>query len=88
MVSKGEISQPLTEEELLYIYRNEFNAVDSLSYFNGEYNKSLFVNLFNALEEFEQRAKGEGTVTFTLMEIRDILTELAEEVYDCEEKTN
>lgn len=86
MIGKGEMDKPLTEEELRYIYRNEFNAVDSLSYFNDEPNKSLFVNLFDAIEEFEQRAESEETVTFTLMEIRDILTELAKEV--CNEKTD
>lgn len=86
MVGKGEINKPLTEEELRYIYRSEFISVDSLSYFNDECNKSLFVNLFDAIEEFEQRAENEETVTFTLMEIRDILTELSKEV--CGEKTN
>lgn len=86
MIGKGEMDKSLTEEELRYIYRNEFNAVDSLSYFNDESNKSLFVNLFDAIEEFEQRAESEETVTFTLMEIRDILTELAKEV--CNEKTD
>ncbi len=86
MVGKGEMNKSLTEEELRYIYRNEFNSIDSLSYFNEEYNRSLFVNLFDAIEEFEHRAENEETVTFTLMEIRDILTDLAKEV--CNEETD
>ncbi len=80
MVGKGEMNKPLTEKEIQYIYRNEFNSINNLAYFNGEYNKALFVNLFDAIEYFKQRAEYNGISKFTLEEIRDILTDLAEEV--------
>ncbi len=80
VVGKGKTSKPLTEKELRYIYRSEFNSIDNLAYFNGEYNKVLFVNLFDAIKDFEQKAEYNETAKFTLEEIREILTDLAEEV--------
>lgn len=80
MVSKEGIGKPLSNKEIRNIYRNEFYATDDPNYFNSDYNKVLFVNLFNAMESFKRRAEYSGITKFTLEEIQEILTDTAEEI--------
>ncbi|MCM1167675.1 MAG: hypothetical protein NC299_16875 [Lachnospiraceae bacterium] len=80
MVSKEGVGNPLSGKEIRNIYRNEFYSADDPNYFNRDYNKVLFVNLFDAMESFKQRAEYIGKSKFTLEEIQEILTDAAEEI--------
>lgn len=68
----------LSYRELQQVYRNEFYPIDTLDYF-GEYSKILYVNLNEALKDFEMKVKN-GAGSFSLDEIRDTLVDLSEEV--------
>ncbi len=68
----------LSNKEVQRVFRNEYYPIDSLEYF-GEYSKSLYVNLNDALRSFELQVEN-GTTRFSFDEIRDTLTDLSEEV--------
>ncbi len=68
----------LSNKEVQRVFRNEFYPIDGLEYF-GEYSKSLYVNLNDALRSFELQVEN-GTTSFSFDEIRDTLTDLSEEV--------
>ncbi len=79
-MSGGNLKESLSEEEIRCVHRNEFYPADSLNYFDKKFSKSLYVNLFDALNEFERRARDNGERKFSSEEICDILTELADEI--------
>ncbi len=79
-MSGGNLKELLSEEEIRCIHRNEFYPVDSLNYFDKKFSKSLYVNLFDALNEFDRQTRDNGERKFSLEEIYNILTDLADEI--------
>lgn len=78
MVNVKRKGRALSNKEIQQVFRNEFYPIDSLKYF-GEYSKTLYVNLDDALRNFDLQVKN-GTTSFSFDEIRDTLTDLSEEV--------